>query len=66
MGSRKHKSGKSGIDAVQEDAPERETVAPAAITAAAVESESDSRWIMREAAWGRMFGRIEAKNPFSR
>ncbi len=26
----------------------------------------DSNRLLREAAWSRMFGRIEAKNPFSR
>ena len=27
---------------------------------------SDSNRLLREAAWSRMFGRIEAKNPFTR
>lgn len=27
---------------------------------------SDPRQLMREAAWARMFGRTEAKNPFTR
>jgi len=27
---------------------------------------SDPRQLMREAAWARMFGRAEAKNPFTR
>ena len=27
---------------------------------------SDSNRLLREAAWSRMFGRIEAKNPFAR
>jgi hypothetical protein len=26
----------------------------------------DPRQLMREAAWSRMFGRTEAKNPFTR
>ena len=26
----------------------------------------DPRQLMREAAWSRMFGRVEAKNPFNR
>jgi len=26
----------------------------------------DSRQLMREAAWSRMFGRVESKNPFTR
>lgn len=27
---------------------------------------NDPRQLMREAAWARMFGRTEAKNPFTR
>jgi len=26
----------------------------------------DSNRLLREAAWSRMFGRVEAKNPFTR
>lgn len=29
-------------------------------------TSSDPRRLMREAAWARMFGRTEAKNPFGR
>ena len=28
--------------------------------------DSDPRRFMREAAWSRMFGRIETRNPFTR
>jgi hypothetical protein len=27
---------------------------------------SDSNRLLREAAWSRMFGRVESKNPFTR
>jgi hypothetical protein len=27
---------------------------------------SDSNRLLREAAWSRMFGRVESKNPFAR
>jgi hypothetical protein len=27
---------------------------------------SDSTRLLREAAWSRMFGRVESKNPFTR
>jgi len=27
---------------------------------------SDSTRMLREAAWSRMFGRVESKNPFTR
>jgi hypothetical protein len=33
---------------------------------AALAGGSDSNRLLREAAWSRMFGRIEAKNPFAR
>jgi hypothetical protein len=34
--------------------------------AAAATGGGDSNRLLREAAWSRMFGRIEAKNPFAR
>jgi hypothetical protein len=33
---------------------------------AAANSASDPGRLLREAAWSRMFGRVEAKNPFAR
>jgi hypothetical protein len=32
----------------------------------AVAGGTDPNRLLREAAWSRMFGRIEAKNPFAR
>jgi hypothetical protein len=29
-------------------------------------SGSDSNRLLREAAWSRMFGKVESKNPFTR
>ena len=47
--------------------------APAAVTEgrasrqnAQTASAGDSNRLLREAAWSRMFGRIESKNPFTR
>ena len=37
---------------------------PRATTAAS--SGNDSNRLLREAAWSRMFGRTESKNPFTR
>jgi hypothetical protein len=34
--------------------------------AAAATSGTDPNRLLREAAWSRMFGRTEAKNPFAR
>jgi hypothetical protein len=31
-----------------------------------VATSSDSNRLLREAAWSRMFGRVESKNPFAR
>lgn len=40
---------------------------PAAAQPALVRSaSSDPGRLLREAAWSRMFGRIESKNPFTR
>jgi hypothetical protein len=33
-------------------------------TAATAGDSTDSRRLLREAAWSQMFGRVEAKNPF--
>ena len=30
------------------------------------ENETDLRWILREACWSRMFGKADAKNPFTK
>ena len=54
-------------------APRRRS-APAAAPAAprdpagraAVETGGNSNRLLREAAWSRMFGRVETKNPFTR
>ncbi len=36
------------------------------LRAVAVTAGSDPSRLLREAAWSRMFGRIESKNPFTR
>jgi hypothetical protein len=43
-------------------APERRANRQDAQTAGA----GDSNRLLREAAWSRMFGRVESKNPFTR
>ena len=57
-------------------APAPKARAPAAAAAAAErratrqaaqpESGSNPNRLLREAAWSRMFGRVESKNPFTR
>ena len=47
-----------------EQRPARQTTT-AAVGGAAVGGTDPNR-LLREAAWSRMFGRIEAKNPFAR
>ena len=54
-------------------APAPKARAPAAATerratrqAAQPESGSNPNRLLREAAWSRMFGRVESKNPFTR
>jgi hypothetical protein len=42
---------------------ERRSIGQAATAAT---TGSDPNRLLREAAWSRMFGRIEAKNPFAR
>ena len=37
-----------------------------AATRTAATGGTDPNRLLREAAWSRMFGRIEAKNPFTR
>lgn len=45
----------------------KEAQQPAPIQRAiAAGASNDPRQMMREAAWARMFGRTEAKNPFGR
>lgn len=42
---------------------------PVRLSRSALESSAasrDPRQLMREAAWSRMFGRTESKNPFTR
>jgi hypothetical protein len=66
MASKKDKSAKTGSKTVDHDATHTEIEQPSAISVIPESSVSDTRWIVREAAWVRMFGRIEAKNPFAR
>lgn len=51
-------------------APRKAQVKPAIERAVAQErtatSTSNPNRLLREAAWSRMFGRIESKNPFTR
>jgi hypothetical protein len=49
---------KSAAPAIGQRAPRQAGAAAAA--------GSDPNRLLREAAWSRMFGRIEAKNPFAR
>ena len=54
-----------------EAAPPKARTTPVAMTAsasrqAAPRSSTDPNRLLREAAWNRMFGRSEAKNPFTR
>jgi len=66
MASKKDKSAKAGSKVVRRDESLAEGQQPSAISIAPASSASDTRWIVREAAWVRMFGRIDAKNPFAR
>jgi len=66
MASKKHKSAKGGGETVLDDTPQHLIEPSDEATALTAEAITDTRWIMREAAWGRMFGRIEAKNRFAR
>jgi len=62
MAAGKHKTTAAG----------RKTRAPAAaartnvVRPAAAPRPSNPQQLMREAAWSRMFGRTESKNPFTR
>jgi hypothetical protein len=49
--------------AVAGRATARTTAPPAALAAS---ETGNSQRLLREAAWSRMFGRTEAKNPFAR
>jgi hypothetical protein len=53
------------VAAPKSAAPASEGRAPRQAGAAAT-AGSDSNRLLREAAWSRMFGRTEAKNPFAR
>ena len=44
----------------------RETQQRTIASAIAASTSRDPRRLMREAAWARMFGRTESKNPFAR
>jgi hypothetical protein len=62
MAMKQAKSGPAGRKAARPT-----QVQPRVTTAAAVPSVSgNSNRLLREAAWSRMFGRVESKNPFSR
>ncbi len=47
--------------AVASRAPAQSVAQPAAMPAT-----GNSQWLLREAAWSRMFGRADMKNPFAR
>ena len=60
-------------DVIEQSAPPAKTRAPAAASerrTARQEAQptgtGDSNRLLREAAWSRMFGRTETKNPFTR
>ena len=55
------RTGKSPAKAKQ--APTREARAPRPLPA---NGANNSNRLLREAAWSAMFGRVEAKNPFTR
>ena len=63
MAAKKAKSGPASRKA----APPVATRGRAVREDAAAHSDSgSSNRLLREAAWSRMFGRVESKNPFSR
>ncbi len=62
MAAGKHKSAAAGQKARAAPQAARTTGARPVATPRA----SNPQQLIREAAWSRMFGRIEAKNPFTR
>ena len=63
MAPRKAKSGPAGRKAAPPAVVERRMVRQVAVVAS---DSGNSNRLLREAAWSRMFGRVESKNPFSR
>jgi hypothetical protein len=62
MAAKKAKPGPVGRKASQPVVVQRRVVQVAAVAG----GSGSSNRLLREAAWSRMFGRVEAKNPFSR
>ena len=62
MATRKEKSAAPAVAKLAA----RQERAESSAAAAATPSGASSQRLLREAAWSRMFGRTEAKNPFSR
>ncbi len=64
MATKKVKPAAASVDkAAATQAMERADTQPAVL--AAQDADNGQRWL-REAAWSRMFGRNETKNPFAR
>jgi hypothetical protein len=59
------KKAKTGAPAAGKVAASRVTAATAA-SASATAPAGNSQRLLREAAWSRMFGRADTKNPFAR
>ena len=57
---------KSAAVSPKERAPAAATQPRASRQNAPTAGAGDSNRLLREAAWSRMFGRIESKNPFTR
>jgi hypothetical protein len=62
MAAGKHKPAAAGHKATAAPHVVRTTV----VRPAVAPRGSNPQQLIREAAWSRMFGRIEAKNPFTR
>ena len=63
MATRKIKPAPRAIKTAPKQAVEQRTVSEVAVV---VTGGHDSGRLLREAAWSAMFGRVEAKNPFTR
>jgi len=63
MEKKKTKSAPIARKAASKAAVERRAVREVAVVAT---SANNSNRLLREAAWSRMFGRVELKNPFTR
>jgi hypothetical protein len=57
---------KSASARVGRKAAAKPTVEKKRLVAAVAAGASNSNQLLREAAWSRMFGRAELKNPFTR